>query len=108
LGNNPLAFMMHDRSSEFDRTDAMRRQIVTYSVSALVRSKKSKILPWLRWDNSLDRGPSLIVRSASVEIVGHSGWRGHRRCYVSPGEAAIMARDRRWLMGVPNAKRAIG
>ena len=92
---------MHDSSSEFERADAMRGQIVTFSASAHIRSRKSKILPWLRWDDRVNRGAMLIVRTASLEIVGHSRWRRRRRCYVFPGEAGVMRSNRGWLTGVP-------
>jgi hypothetical protein len=80
-------------------------EIVTYSTPALVRTRKRAGPLWLPWNDRVGRRALLIVRTASVEIVGRSERTLGLGSYVFPGEAARMRRDRSRLIGLPIAKR---
>jgi hypothetical protein len=47
----------------------------------------------------------VIVRTASVEIVGRSGWSRDLRSYVFPGDGATVRRARFWSLRLPIGKR---
>jgi hypothetical protein len=100
-----LGLKMCDQSDQFDQAAVLRRQIVTYTASAVVLSRKPWHPLWLQWIEEPNGGSTLIVRTASVEITGRTGSRRDRVCYVFPGEAATMRRARIWLMGLPIEKR---
>jgi len=87
---------MGDRASGPDGAEQLRRQIVTYSAKALVRSKEPNSI-WVRWKDRTQ----LVVRTASVEIVGWEGRGSRFRSYVFPGQAAAMRHDHIGMFGLP-------
>ena len=89
---------------EFDQSEALRRQLVTYSARARVLEKKPGHV-WVEWKGGFGGRPRFIVRTASVEIVADHRRSRPRRCFIFAGDGARMRHDRIGRVGFAIGRR---
>ena len=89
---------------DFNQSEAMRRQLVTYSTRARVLAKSPGHV-WVEWKGGIGHGPWLIVRTESVEIVADHRRSRQRRDFIFAGDEASVRRDRIGRVGYPIGRR---